>query len=61
MTKKLLVEETYWYLCLQDGAESDQKFNTKDEADVELTRRVIEGTGKGIFVNSRTILREPNL
>lgn len=63
MTKRLLVEETYWYLAYQDGPADNERYPTEDDAKTALKnlRKRGRGVGRDICIMSKTIYREPNL
>lgn len=54
MTKQLLLQETRWYLSLQDGPADNEAYDTKAEADAAL-KKLPKDSRRGMYVTSRTI------
>lgn len=54
MTKKIIMIEEKWYFMVQDGRESNEEFDTLEEAEAEFKRRKKAKTATGICIRSYT-------
>lgn len=51
MTRKIIMIERKWFFSLQDGRESNEEFNTEEEAKAEFKRRKKAKTATGMYIS----------